>query len=150
MKKLFAFAICYSSAFCFAQSLIQTVNSGGIALNANVSIGEILIQPATLSQSNSGLLGILIQVQQQTLEINSLKIDDGLVVYPNPTTSILNFSSTHDVAGRKLLIFDNSGKKVQEKILGADNTLDLTALAAGIYIIQFEDNQSKSFKIIKH
>jgi Secretion system C-terminal sorting domain len=136
--------------FSHGQSLVQTINSGGIAANVNASVGEIILTPVASNQSNTGIIGLLVQIKQQTLEVPSLQIDKDISVFPNPTTAVLNFTSTQGVAGETVSVYDNLGKKLQEIIISTDNSLDMTKFAAGIYILQFSENKNKTFKIIKH
>lgn len=133
-----------------AQSLIQSVNSGSIvALNSSVAIGEIVVVPVNQNQSNTGIIGILSQVNNQNLEVTQFEVAKNILVYPNPTSAEIYFETTQNIANQSVLIIDQSGKIVLNTSINADKTLDLKLLSAGIYLIQFSNNNYKSFKIIK-
>lgn len=150
MKKIILSAFLLLGLFCNGQSLIQTVNSGSvIASNSSVSIGEIIIVP-TQNQSNSGLIGILAQVNQQQLEVSQFELSDNFVVYPNPTVAKIFFKTKENLVNEKVAIFNNVGQLVMEKQINSENLIDLSDIASGIYIIQFVNKNTKSFKIIKH
>lgn len=150
MKKALLSVFVSISAFCSSQSLIQTVNSGSIiATNSSVSVGEIIIIP-TQNQSNSGILGILTQVNQQNLEVSQLELSNDIVVYPNPTVAKIYFKTSEDLSNEIISIFNNAGQLVTKSKITSDNSLNLNDLSAGIYLIQFENKKINSFKIIKH
>jgi len=133
----------------YGQSVIQTVNSGSIVNNfAAVSVGEIIIQPEQ-NQSGSGIISILAQVNQQSLEVNNYALSKEITVYPNPTVAILYFKSNIDFSNEMVTISDLNGKLLLTKTLGNDNAVNMESLSSGIYIVQLQ-NQKKSFKIIKH
>jgi Secretion system C-terminal sorting domain len=133
-----------------AQSLIQSVNSGSIvASNSSISIGEIVVVPINQNQSNSGIIGILSQVNNQNLEVSQFEITKNILVYPNPTSAEIYFKTNENLANQSVLIIDQSGKIVLNTFINADKTMDLKSLSAGIYLIQFSNNNYKSFKIIK-
>ncbi len=133
-----------------AQSLIQSVNSGSIiASNTSISIGEIVVVPISQNQSNSGIIGILSQVNAQNLEVLQFKIAAKIIVYPNPTISKIYFDTKENLQSENIFVFDNSGKMIFQSKLTNDNSLDLTPLSSGIYLIQFSNSSYKSFKIIK-
>lgn len=149
MKKLILLSFLLFCIFCNSQSLIQTVNSGSvIATNSSVSIGEIVVIP-TQNQSNSGLIGILAQVNQQLLEVAQFEISENVVVYPNPTVSKIFFKTNQILVNEKVSIFNNLGQLIIEKQIDAENAIDLTDLSVGVYLLQFENKTLKSFKIIK-
>ncbi|WP_286914355.1 GEVED domain-containing protein [Flavobacterium sp. UBA4197] len=68
------------------------------------------------------------------------------VVYPNPTTSVVNIQS--DAAVKSVKVYNHSGQLVKED---KNNTLDLSAVSEGMYILQitFENGKSATRKIIK-
>lgn len=151
MEKYFLFTLLMFSLENQAQSLIQSVNSGSIiASNSSVSIGEIIVVPTTTSQSNSGIIGILAQVNQQVLEVSQFDLTENIVVFPNPTVSSITFQTKESLQLETVLIFNELGQTVSKKQITENNSLDLNNLSSGIYIIQFENRKIKSFKIIKH
>ena len=146
---LFSVLFCVSS-ICYSQSVVQSVNSGSlITTQTSVSIGEIVIVPAQ-NQSNSGLIGILTQVNQQQLEVSQFEISKNIVVYPNPTVATIYFKTSENLLNENVSIYNTTGQLVLESKITNDNSLDLIQLSSGIYLIQFSNKKFNSFKIIKH
>lgn len=136
------------SANC--QSVIQSVNSGSIiATSSAISIGEIIVIPENANQSSSGIIGILAQVNQQNLEVPELALNNKIVVYPNPTMSSITFQTENNLENEKISIVNLSGQVVSKKQISSSNSIDLSELQTGVYLIQFENKTINSFKIIK-
>lgn len=150
MKKTILFILVTLSLSAASQSVIQSVNSGSIvASSAAVSIGEILVIPENQVQSTSGIVGILAQTQQ-ALEVPQLELSQKITVFPNPTTATVYFQTDLSLEKEKVSIYSISGQLVSEKQITAENSVDLSLLAAGIYLIEFTNKNINSFKIIKH
>lgn len=148
MKKVLLITL-LSAGYASAQSVVQSVNSGSIiAASGSVSVGEIVVVPVNPNQSQSGLIGILAQNSQ--LEVPHFSAATNVVAYPNPTTAGIAFKTDLNLIGEKASVFDQSGKLVLQRLIGSENTLDLSALGTGIYMIRFENQKFNSFKIVKH
>lgn len=133
-----------------AQSIVQSVNSGSIiGSSSSISIGEIVVNPVNESQSSSGIIGILAQVNQQTLEVPQLDLNSKITVFPNPTTSVISFQTKVDLVNEKVSVYNLSGKLVSKKQVSTENSIDLSDVANGVYLITFENKKINSFKIIK-
>ncbi len=149
MKKIITSLLLAHSFISFSQSTIQTINSGSlITSSSSVSIGEIVINPVNQNQSSSGLIGILSQVNQQ-LEVPQFELSENVVVYPNPTESSILFKSKESLSNQKVTVYNTNGQLIAEKTIQSDNSIDLSNLSLGIYVIQLAESK-KSFKIIKH
>jgi len=132
-----------------SQSIVQTLNSGSIiGASSSISVGEIVVAPVNQSQSSSGIIGILAQVNQ-TLEVPQLDLSQTITVYPNPTTSTLIFKTDTNLSNEKVSVFNLSGQLISEKQITGENALDLSELSSGVYLIQFKNRNINSFKIIK-
>ncbi len=87
----------------------------------------------------------------ENITYGSLGIDDysknDFRIYPNPATSIINFKTTisEDVS---LSVYDLLGKEVINTTLNLDNSLDVSRLNRGVYIIAFKDYNT-TLKFIK-
>lgn len=139
-----------ASSLTHAQSVVQTVNSGSvISARSSISVGEIIVVPENQNQSSSGIIGILATTQEM-LEVPQFEIAKNIVVYPNPTVSKIFFETQESLINETISVFSNSGQKVLSTKLTSDNSLDLSVLSSGIYLIQFSNQNLKSFKIIKH
>lgn len=79
-----------------------------------------------------------------TEEVGSLSTLD---VFPNPASSILNISIPENAGLVKLQLLDVLGKKVKEyQFSNNNNTLDLSNLSKGMYIMQFN---TEAFSVAK-
>lgn len=150
MKKIILTIVFANAIICYSQTTIQTINSGSlITSTSSVSIGEIVVNPVNQNQSSSGLIGILSQVNQQ-LEVPQFELSESVVVYPNPTESSILFKSKESLSNQKVAVYNTNGQLIAEKTIQSDNSVDLSNLASGIYLIQLSSESKKSFKIIKH
>ena len=150
MKQTIVIMALIASSLTNAQSVVQTVNSGSvISARSSISVGEIIVVPENQTQSNSGIIGILATTQEM-LEVPQFEIAKNIIVYPNPTISKIFFETKESLTNETISVFSNSGQKVLTSKLTSDNSLDLTALSSGIYVIQFSNKKFKSFKIINH
>lgn len=149
MKYHLLFLIGFLTTVISAQTVVQSVNSGSvIASNSSVSIGEIVVNPVNANQSSSGLIGILAQINEQLLEVPQFEMSDAITVFPNPTHASLYFKTNENLSKEKVSVYSTSGQLVMQKTI-TDNTLDLTNLSSGHYIIQFQNKKNESFQIIK-
>ena len=111
--------------------------------------------------TNTGSNGSVAQGVQQAYEIsvvtgikNETKINMSLVVFPNPTTSLLNLQIA-DLKTEQLTyqLTDALGKLIIEnKITESSTQINMNAQAEAIYFLNvLESNQTvKTFKIIKN
>ncbi|WP_188461883.1 FG-GAP-like repeat-containing protein [Bizionia arctica] len=76
-------------------------------------------------------------VEGQSLSVQDETLSD-LVMYPNPTENVLNFSSSADIANKVATVFDVNGKKIFSSKL-SNKSLDVSKLQAGFYIIRLEE-----------
>lgn len=150
MKQLLLFPFLIAALSVSSQSVMQSVNSASIiGASSSISVGEIVVVSVNQSQSSSGIIGILAQVNQQTLEVPELVINDKIVVFPNPTMSSITFQTDLNIINEKVTIVSVSGQVVAKKQISESNSLDVSELQTGIYMIQFENININSFKIIK-
>jgi len=84
---------------------------------------------------------------------NELAITDfqvnGINLYPNPTSDIINFS-IRDIEGTSVTIIDINGRTVLNTVISSDNNINIENLNKGVYFVQLEvENKAVSYKIIK-
>lgn len=150
MKQQLLILFLISTLTASSQSVIQSINSGSIiSSGSSVSVGEIVVVPENQAQSSSGIIGILAQTQQP-LEVPQLEISQTITVFPNPTTATIYFHTDLSLWKEHVSIFTATGQLLAEQQVTADNSLDLSMLSSGIYLIQFNNKNINSFKIIKH
>ena len=150
MKQHLLCSFLFIAALSSAQSVVQSVNSGSImGLNSSLSIGEIVVNPVNQNQSSSGFIGIVTQINEQLLEVGQFEVSQNITVYPNPTQAILYFETKENLSKDKISIYDLNGKLIIQKNITDNHSLDLSELASGQYIIQFQNKKNKSIQIIK-
>lgn len=88
-----------------------------------------------------------------TIDLSALsnpifELEDNYRLFPNPTQNILNIQAKETV--KEIYVYDLSGKKVKVNQLST-NTIDVSNLAQGMYIIKMIMGHNKTFtgKIIK-
>lgn len=90
-----------------------------------------------------------IELAKQTVGVETPKRKKDILLYPNPSSSILNFYSTNQQTF-DIEVYSIVGEKVIEK-RNVSKQLDIENLPAGAYIIYLKQNekQSKTLKFIK-
>jgi len=115
----------------------NTATAGKVSaqeIDANTCIGDTA--NLTISLTNVG--------------INDANLIAGLKIYPNPTKNDLFIETTENVT---IIITDISGKKLLEtkNQNGEVLTIDLSAFAAGTYLVNISSNKSTvTRQIVKH
>jgi secreted PhoX family phosphatase len=80
--------------------------------------------------------------------VSSIDKDDdelsqsGITVFPNPTSTQLNFSEASDAA-----LYDATGDRV--RVVRQSSTLDISDLAAGVYYVRFADGTTRQVVIMR-
>lgn len=149
MKRILLFTCLAFGLSGKAQSVMQSVNSGSIiTASSSVSVGEIIVVPENQNQSSSGIIGIFAQ-NNQSLEVPQLELSGKVVVFPNPTTASVTFKTDINLLNEKVSVYNLSGQLVAKKQINESNSMDLSELKAGVYLIQFNNKRINSFKIIK-
>jgi hypothetical protein len=137
----------------FAQELISS--SGESIKNSDVqvdySIGEIMID--TYSGDEIIITQGLHQPVITITDITDNKIKNmDIKLYPNPTSSILNIELNDIQKEKYYSLTDINGKLLfKDKILNMTESLDISNLLSGVYILKLTTNAQiiKSYKIIK-
>ncbi|MEO8515471.1 MAG: T9SS type A sorting domain-containing protein [Flavobacterium sp.] len=105
-------------------SLILGVWSENIGMTAGLCGGA-------LTSTNTILTG---SVQDAVLGVNDFAINKGIVLYPNPTSNLLNIKSSSII--KEITIWSVQGQKV----LGFENvtSIDVSGLQSGMYITRVQ------------
>ncbi|MCT4628361.1 S8 family serine peptidase [Winogradskyella sp.] len=76
---------------------------------------------------------------------------DSFSFYPNPVKDLLKFNLPVDIDDFQVAIYSQLGQKVSEKSISHEfNTIDVSELSSGIYLIQLSsESNSKTLKFIK-
>ena len=74
---------------------------------------------------------------------------DQVNLYPNPTTSVLNFSK-NNIVGTSVRVIDSNGKIVLNTTVSPNSNINVETLTSGVYFVQLEiENKNVSYKFIK-
>lgn len=120
---------------------------------AGISVGEHTLKYAGTFGGEFGLscedeVSIPIQVQTHPFVT---EWNQEITIYPNPTTTVLNLSST-EMMDMTIRITDIVGRVLRtERVAEAHHTLDVSALPSGVYLLRMETPQgaSKAVKFVK-
>lgn len=80
------------------------------------------------------------------LSANSIETDTKVILFPNPTSQILNIGGIVDLEGVEIELYDAFGRF----ILKSTNTqIDLSEYQSGIYFVRIPSISDKTYKVIK-
>jgi hypothetical protein len=112
------------------------------------SICEYLASPngtITIEDNNSGCNSPE-EVETACLTtVEEIKTGNGIIIIPNPSNDKITVSIPNGVTIVEVVIYNQTGQKVlQEKLV--KNTLDISKLQKGIYIIELRSNENTIMK----
>jgi hypothetical protein len=148
MKQIFTIFISVGFIpIIYGQSLSST-NSGALSNNNLIySVGEVFVNPTNQNDASSGLIGSISRIEFTSLSINEIEFNQNLKFYPNPTSNSVFLYIENEII-KNIYIFDLNGKLVSNQ-KNSNNQIDLSNLQTGTYIIKTDNQNIKSFKIIK-
>ena len=74
---------------------------------------------------------------------------NGISLYPNPTTSIINFS-LNNIEGTPVRVIDVNGRIILNTTISSDSNINVEALTNGVYFVQLQiENKDLSYKFVK-
>lgn len=87
--------------------------------------------------------------EYSNVALANFKLQNNLLVYPNPVLSQVTFKTNNlNYVGKQLAIYNSVGKKVATvSIAAAQTIIDLSTLNAGIYFIKLPDGKTE--KLVK-
>jgi hypothetical protein len=116
---------------CHTFNLIDTFGDGGGAVSLEDSNGIILF--STSGNYGSGVSQNFGSDGEQVLGVNDV-IAPGIVVYPNPATSVLNIRNAQNAT---VQIFDILGKQlIQLNNISLDQEINVSSLQTGTYLVK--------------
>ena len=69
--------------------------------------------------------------------VNEVSLDKDILIYPNPTSSVINISVPQIAAYKSVQLFDETGKMIEEKFVSTNTiTFDKNSLSSGLYLIR--------------
>ncbi len=74
---------------------------------------------------------------------------NGISLYPNPTSAMINFS-LKNMEGTPVRIIDVNGRTVLKTSISSDNSINIETLTNGVYFVQLQiENKDLSYKFLK-
>lgn len=80
-----------------------------------------------------------------TLSVEEDNILSGLSLYPNPASDIVKIQLPQTINEITIEVFDNAGKQIAMQ-LSPDNTIDVSNIASGLYLITISSEDIKTTK----
>lgn len=134
------------------------INTTGGIIYSGYSYGFQSIYPVNLSthantdfiQTNNNFTikrftGAAARLTDDVASINSNTPD--IIAYPNPSTSVLNFTGINEAA--QLLLIDMNGKVVLQKVLKPSESIDVSGYNRGMYVASINENgETKNLKLM--
>jgi hypothetical protein len=132
------------------KGLLQTgVGTNQIQVKWNIAGIDTLKVTET---SNQGCVGnqetLLVNIGPAT-GINEIKVNNSILVYPNPFNETIHVSLLNNLALNKAILYDLLGKEV---LTTNKSEIDVKELKSGVYLIMVIDNNGNSYsqKLIKN
>ena len=95
--------------------------------------------------SSANQFQLLLDDVSVTAVLSNEKFDSNSIsIYPNPTSNVLNISSTNNIEINNISITDLNGRTI--KNVNATNSINVSDLNAGVYFITIETTEGKSTK----
>ena len=99
-------------------------------------------------------LGNRIQLNTQTLDIDSVTLQNAITVYPNPTKEILNIKVPESIIINEdltITLYDINGKiinQVKPKIIDHNLFIRVSELSIGTYIVHLKNGNNQWSQIV--
>lgn len=121
----------------------------GIGTNSTINYVKVIWPSGVVDNIlNPNINETLIINEGSTLSTNGTSVTD-LILYPNPTKSVLNLNTLDNLSDAVYSVFDMNGRRVLNSRLNSE-TIDVSELSAGNYILRLmSGNEIKSQKFIK-
>ncbi|WP_299668850.1 T9SS type A sorting domain-containing protein [uncultured Polaribacter sp.] len=128
---------------------ITTAPNPDVNINVNGAIGQVIRIESNLADTNLNLAEVQV-FGDAILGVEDKKKADRLVVHPNPVSNSITIDFKGSQAA-KMKIIDSRGKIIiQDDIQYGTNTINLSNLSSGLYIIKVSDeNETYTRKMIK-
>ena len=102
--------------------------------------------------SNQGCVGVQKSLSvnvSPAIGMNELKVNNQIIIYPNPFSETLHITLLNNLKLEKAIIYDLVGNEI---IISNKNEIDASSLKSGIYLIMIVDNIGNSYseKLMKN
>ncbi|MEH6536835.1 MAG: ELWxxDGT repeat protein [Psychroserpens sp.] len=109
-----------------------------------IKLGDDLFFTATTPSDGRQLW----RIENETLNVDDVEISNQSILFPNPTSSVLNIKSESSVS--VLNVYDINGRLVKSYQTIINNQIDTSELNSGIYFVQYTvDGIISTEKVIK-
>ena len=139
------FLFCASGIF--AQEIIASQGKSYSSSSGKIqfTLGETMI--STFENGSNGLTQGFHQTKLVISGVEDYMSSLEASVYPNPVLNQLTIEFTDIQFGFQIDLFDINGKKVgTQPLVGLVNTIDVSTLAAGIYMLLLKDEEGEYLK----
>lgn len=118
--------------------------ASGVVTISNIAAGSHLI-----TKGDTTNLYYIKTVYNGTLATDQVINNQNVQVYPNPVVDVLNLMVPSDVIVENISIINVAGQLIKS-LNGKNQSIDLSSLKTGMYIVQVKTNQGvQHYKIIK-
>lgn len=77
-----------------------------------------------------------------TMGINETAELTGVAIYPNPSTGVINITNDNNV-NNTISVYTLAGNEVASKVASTATTIDLSAMGAGVYLVEVANENGK-------
>lgn len=133
-----------------SNSSIASVTSGGVVTTlalGNVSVSYTITNAQGCSKSKTISGTIVNCVGSRGVDISTEKTKLDFTLFPNPAKTSVEFAVQFVEVGGKITVTDMFGREVKQQALSiGTNTLDISKLSTGFYIVNVVTSQGKVSK----
>jgi len=86
---------------------------------------------------------------ESILGVEDNKLDNAIVIYPNPARDIVIFANTSGILLNQAVIYDVNGRQITTIDLSdmqQEKTVDVSNLSSGVYMVQFQSDDASTVK----
>ena len=135
-------------SFTYIDSNFLNIEVGGYSSAAVVDIDNDSHLDMFIGQDLGGVFH-LEDDPGSNLDVPDISVEEQLFIYPNPFENSIHIKCSVNLISEVITITDLTGKTIRKvEIIGSDNTLDLSFIDSGIYILYCESTGQK-IKVIK-
>lgn len=118
--------------------------------NGGVEYLAFALEAVYNDNSRKNLIQYLLNKYSNLLAVDDTFIKSNIHIYPNPTGGILKISNPNQLDLQKVEIYNLYGQRL--KVSQNQNSIDISHLNSGIYMIKIEDKNGKqgTYKVLKN
>ena len=126
----------------------------GVATPYSGTIGAFGSNVTFQASFANGLQGVYYFGTDAALSVSSnQEVIEGITLYPNPSTDIVNISIPGNFENTKYTIYNNVGQVISSKLLSSlsDLSINVSGFSDGVYFVKLEkDGSHKTLRFIKN